>query len=68
MLVLDAHSRHPEPFSAEELAPWIDARVPACQRECLRRRNIMRRARSAKKRPELLAELETRYRQANKAT
>lgn len=61
LLVLDAHERHPEPFSPEDLAPWRDARAPASQRECQRRRGIMRRARSAKKRPLLLAELERRY-------
>lgn len=64
LLVLDAHTRHPEPFAPEDLAPWRNARVPASQRECLRRRGIMRRARSAKTRPLLLADLERRYRDA----
>ena len=67
LLVLDAHARHPEPFSAVELAPWRDARAPASQRECGRRRGLMRRARSAKKRPLLLADLERRYRAAIQA-
>jgi hypothetical protein len=62
--VLDAHRRHPHPFSQEELAPWLDARAPASQRECERRRRLMRLARSTRKRPVLLAELERRYRQA----
>lgn len=62
LLVLDAHARHPEPFAAEDLAPWRNARACAGQRECQRRRGIMRRARSAKKRPLLLADLERRYR------
>lgn len=64
ILVLDAHARHPEPFLAEELAPWAHARAPDSQRTCLRRRQIMRRARSKKKRPLLLAELERRYKEA----
>jgi len=64
LLVLDAHTRHPALFSAEDLSPWLDARVPASQRECRRRREIMRRARSAKRRPVLLADLERRYRHA----
>ena len=61
LLALDAHTRHPEPFCAEELIPWLHARSPASQRECQRRRRIMRRARSTKKRPVLLAELERRF-------
>jgi hypothetical protein len=64
LLVLDAHRRHPAPFSAEELMPWVDIPAPASQRACIQRRRIMRRARSAKKRPLLLAELERRYRNA----
>lgn len=64
LLVLDAHTRHPEPFTPEDLAPWRNAHEPASQRECQRRRGIMRRARSAKKRPLLLADLERRYRDA----
>jgi len=64
LLVLDAHKRHPEPFSPEDLAPFRNAPAPASQRECQRRRGIMRHARSAKKRPLLLAELERRYREA----
>ncbi len=68
LLVLDAHARHPERFSAEELAPWVNARPPASQQECHRRRGIMRRARSRKKRPLLLAELERRYREATRVT
>ena len=64
LLALDAHVRHPEPFAPEDLAPWHDARASASQRECQRRRGIMRHARSAKKRPLLLADLERRYRDA----
>ena len=68
LLALDAHARHPEPFSAEELAPWLNAQPPASQQECQRRRGIMRHARSRKKRPQLLAELERRYREAARVT
>jgi hypothetical protein len=64
LLVLDAHERHPEPFTHEDLAPWRDASASASQCECQRRRGIMRRARSAKKRSLLLADLERRYRAA----
>lgn len=66
--VLDAHTRHPEPFCVQDLAPWCNARLPPGQRQCRRRHQIMRRARSAKKRPLLLAELESRYRRACLAT
>ena len=63
LLALDAHVAHPEPFTAEELLPDRTARLPACQRQALRRRKVMRKARSKKKRPLLLAELERRYRE-----
>ncbi len=62
LLALDAHVAHPEPFTAEELLPYRTARLPACQRQALRRRKVMRKARSKKQRPLLLAELERRYR------
>jgi hypothetical protein len=61
VLALDAHVAHPGPFTAEELLPYRTAREPPCQREALRRRKVMRKARSKKKRPILLAELERRY-------
>ena len=63
LLALDAHVTHPEPFTAEELLPYRGARLPACQRQALRRRKVMRKARSKKRRPLLLAELERRYRE-----
>jgi hypothetical protein len=63
ILALDAHIAHPGPFTAEELISYRMARLPACQRQALQRRKIMRRARSKKKRPILLAELERRYRE-----
>lgn len=67
LLTLDAHARHPEPFTPEDLVPWRHARESVEQRQCLRRRGIMRRARSTKKRPLLLADLERRYRQTAQA-
>jgi hypothetical protein len=64
VLALDAHVAHPGPFTAGDLLPYRTAREPPCQREALHRRKIMRKARSKKKRPILLAELEGRYRDA----
>lgn len=58
---LDAHVRHPTPFTADELIPYRDAPPPSSQREAERRRTIMRRARSRTERPQLLAELERGY-------
>ena len=60
---LDAHAAHPEPFTVDDLLPYRTAREPPCQTEARKRRAIMRRARSPKKRPLLLAELERRYRE-----
>src|SRR5690349_23678262 len=48
VLALDAHVAHPGPFTAEDLLPYRTAREPACQREALHRRKIMRKARSRK--------------------
>ena len=64
VLALDAHVVHPGPFTADDLLPYRTAREPPCQREALNRRKIMKKARSKKKRPILLAELERRYREA----
>src|SRR5271169_1041960 len=64
VLALDAHVAHPGPFTAADLLPYRTAREPPCQREALNRRKIMKKARSKKKRPILLAELERRYREA----
>ena len=60
---LDAHATHPGPFTVEDLLPYRTAREPSCQTQARNRRTIMRRARSKKKRPLLLAELERRYRE-----
>jgi hypothetical protein len=61
---LDAHAAHPEPFTVDDLLPYRAAREPPCQEQALNRRKIMRKARSQKKRPLLLADLERRYREA----
>jgi hypothetical protein len=61
---LDAHATHPDPFTAADLLPYRAAQEPACQREALQRRKIMRKGRSTKKRPLLLAELERHYRES----
>jgi hypothetical protein len=64
---LDAHAAHPEPFTMDDLLPHRGARTPQCQEQALHRRKIMRKARSKKKRPLLLADLERRYREAPKS-
>ena len=61
---LDAHVAHPEPFTVEELLRYRTAEEPPCQTQALNRRKIMRKARSKKKRPILLADLERRYRES----
>jgi hypothetical protein len=63
---LDAHAAPPGLFTVDDLLPYRTAREPPCQTEALNRRTIMRKARSPKKRPVLLAELERRYREATK--
>ena len=64
VLALDAQVAHPGRLTPEELLPYRTAREPPCQWEALNRRKTMRKARSKKKRPVLLAELERRYREA----
>ena len=61
---LDAHAAHPGPFTIDDLLPYRAAREPPCQEQALNHRKIMRKARSKKKRPLLLADLERRYREA----
>lgn len=61
---LDAHLTHPGPFTADDLLQYRTAPEPPCQREAIQRRKIMRKARSKKKRPILLADLERRYRES----
>ena len=62
---LDAHLRHPEPLTAADLLPYRHASPPACQLQALARRKLMRQARSSTQRPQLLAELETRYKNSS---
>jgi hypothetical protein len=61
---LDAHVAHPEPFTATDLLPYRTAREPPSQERAMGRRKIMRKARSSKNRPFLLADLERRYRES----
>ena len=61
MLALDAHVHHKEPLTVDDLTPYRLAGVPQSQQEAVERGKIMRKARSRKKRPELLADLEKRY-------
>ena len=60
MPALDAH-REGRVFTAEQLLGYRNAELPADEREAIRRRKVMRKARSKKKRPALLAALELRY-------
>jgi hypothetical protein len=61
LLALDAHGHHEEPLTVDDLTPYRLAGVPQSQQEAIERGKIMRKARSRKKRPELLADLENRY-------
>jgi hypothetical protein len=44
LLALDAHQAHPQPFTKEDLSPYRDATVPACQADAIHRRKVMRKA------------------------
>ena len=59
MPVLDAHREGV--FTAEQLLGYRDAKPPPDEQEAIERRKVMRKARSRKKRPVLLAALEHRY-------
>lgn len=61
---LDTHLTHPGPFAAGDLLPYRAAREPLSQKQAKDRRRVMKRARSKKKRPLLLADLERRYRES----
>jgi hypothetical protein len=61
MPVLDAHKDKEGPYKVEDLLGYKDAKPPVQEQEAMRRRKIMRRARSKKRRSALLAELERRY-------
>lgn len=61
LLTLDAHRQRSTPFTHKDLCPYHDSATPACQREAIERRNVMKKARSRKRRRVLLKELELRY-------
>jgi hypothetical protein len=61
MLALDAPVYHDSPFTVDDLQPYGHAGVPASQQQAVERGKIMRKARSRKKRYELLEDLEKRY-------
>lgn len=61
LLALDAHRHHPQPFTEEDFRPYRDATPPDSQKETIRRRKVMRTARSTAKRGSLLRSLEKRY-------
>src|SRR5512144_1056195 len=48
---LDAHTAHPEPFTAADLLPYRTAREPPSPTQAWNRHKIMRKARSQKQRP-----------------
>ena len=62
---LDLHQRHPEPLTCRDLLAFRDATPHISQLQSLHRRSLMRRARSTKKRPRLLEELESRYKDSS---
>lgn len=64
-LALDAHLKHPTPFAIDDLLAYASAQLPEAQRDALRRRRLMRQARSPKARPLLLQSLERRYRDSS---
>jgi hypothetical protein len=64
VLALDAHVAHPGLFTVADLLPYGTAKEPLSPRQAIDRRKIMRKARSSKKRPLLLADLERRYRES----
>ncbi len=61
MLALAAHMHHDGPCTIDDLEPYGHARVPESQQQAIDRGKIMRQARSRKKRPVLLIDLEKRY-------
>ena len=61
MLALDAHGHHDGPFTVDDLQPYGHSCVLSSQQQALERGKIMRKARSRKKRHDLLADLEKRY-------
>jgi hypothetical protein len=64
MVVLDAH-REGRVFTVGELSGYRNAQAPQDELEAMHRRKVMRKARSKKNRPKLLAHLEKQYHNAN---
>jgi len=62
---LDAHQFQAAPFSSADLLPYTTAQPPPSQTEAVGRRRIVRQARSSKRRPLLLRQLEKRYRDSS---
>lgn len=58
---LDAHRDSLQPLTVAELVDYRHAQKPGDEQAAIARRKIMRKARSKKKRPQLLADLERRY-------
>jgi hypothetical protein len=61
LLALDAHEHHDGPLTVDDLPPYGHSGVPTSPQQALERGKIMRKARSRKKRHDLLADLEKRY-------
>jgi hypothetical protein len=61
LAALDAHVAHPGQFTGADLRPYWRVPAPACQRQAMHRRTIMRQARSKQNRAMLLVNLERRY-------
>jgi hypothetical protein len=57
---LDAHIHHPAIFTPADLIPYTDSAAPQTETDAMRRRRVMRKARSHKHRAQLLADLEAR--------
>jgi hypothetical protein len=65
MPTLDVHRDMPRPLTANDLLPYCRASAPPSEEQAMQRRKLMRRARSTKKRPALLADLEKRFRDSS---
>ena len=61
LLALDAHVPRDGPCTVDDLQPYGQSRVPASQQQAVKRGKIMRKARSRKKRHDVLTDLEKRY-------
>ncbi len=61
LLALDAHRHHPQTFTEQELRPYQDAIAPESQQEAIRRRKVMRTARSTMKRKNWKPILDCRF-------